>query len=162
MLDVVKQWIMGVTAAAVLVAAAGSLMPRGTVQRIGKLTGALVLMLSVLSPIWKVNGMRLSRALTEYRLPEEDRAVMAGASLEVMKELIEEQSDAYISDKAEDLGIRCTVAVETREQDGYPVPWAVTVRGSLTAEQREALTRRIEADFAIPAQRQTYHMEEVE
>ena len=56
MLDLVKQWIMGVTAAAVLVAAVGSLMPRGTVQRIGKLTGALVLMLAVLSPVWKVDG----------------------------------------------------------------------------------------------------------
>ena len=109
-----------------------------------------------------MEGGRLSRALTGYRLPEEERAAVAGAGVEVMKELIEERSDAYISDKAEDLGIRCTVTVETREQDGYPVPWAVTVRGSLTAEQREALIRRIEADFAIPAERQTYHMEEVE
>ena len=32
----------------------------------------------------------------------------------------------------------------------------VTIRGSLTGEQREALTRAIETDFAIPAQRQIY------
>ena len=38
----------------------------------------------------------------------------------------------------------------------WPVPTAVTITGALTAEQREALTRAIEADFAIPAERQTY------
>lgn len=36
------------------------------------------------------------------------------------------------------------------------VPETVTVQGTLTGEQREALERQIEADFAIPVQRQFY------
>lgn len=32
----------------------------------------------------------------------------------------------------------------------------MTVQGTLTGEQREALERQIEADFAIPVQRQFY------
>ena len=44
----------------------------------------------------------------------------------------------------------------TAQGEDYPIPQTVTIRGSLTAEQREALTRAIETDFAIPAQRQIY------
>ena len=72
-----------------------------------------------------------------------------------MQAIIEEQAGAYIQDKAQELGIDCQVEVTAQGED-YPIPQTVTIRGSLTAEQREALTRAIETDFAIPAQRQIY------
>ena len=82
-------------------------------------------------------------------------------SADVLQALIEEKAVAYISDKAEELDIACSVAVETRAgEDGYPVPYQVTVAGALSQQQRQALTRRIEADFAIPAERQIYQKAE--
>ena len=47
-------------------------------------------------------------------------------------------------------------------RDRYPIPYAVTVTGSLSAQEQRLLTQRIEADLAIPAERQTYEREEVE
>ena len=38
----------------------------------------------------------------------------------------------------------------------YPTPKVVTITGELSREEREALTEQIEADFAIPADRQYY------
>lgn len=161
MLAFLKQWLMGVTAAALLVAVAESMMPKGPVRRLGRLTGGLVMLLAVLSPILKLDGDALSRALVEYQFPMEDTQTMATANAALLKELIVERSDAYISDKAEGLGIQCVVTVETREgEDGYPIPCAVKIEGDLTQEQRSSLTRRIEADFAIPAECQTYCTEE--
>ena len=161
MLDWVKQWLMGITAAALLVAAAESLMPRGTVRRLGRLTGGLVLLLAVLAPVQQLDERALARALAEYHLPVEEVEAMAQANAGVLESLIAEKTGAYISDKAAEVGAECTIRVETRaEEDGYPVPWAVTIEGTFTAEERRALTRCIEADLAIPPERQTYRSTE--
>jgi stage III sporulation protein AF len=46
--------------------------------------------------------------------------------------------------------------------ENLPYPVAVTVTGKLTGSQREALTREIEADLAIPAEMQTFESGDVE
>lgn len=161
MLAWIKAWLLGITAAALLVAAAQSLMPGGAVRRVGRLTGGLVLLLAALGPVLTLDQDALSRALSEYHLPVEEVEAFQNNSADVLQALIEEKAVAYISDKAEDLGIACSVAVETRAgEDGYPVPYQVTVAGELSQQQRQALTRRIEADFAIPAERQIYQKAE--
>ena len=55
-----------------------------------------------------------------------------------------------------ELGIQCQVSVEAGGEGDWPVPTDVTVTGALTEDQRQALTREIEAGFAIPAERQHY------
>lgn len=161
MLEAIHQWIFGVTCAAMLVAAAQSLMPKGPVGRIGRITGGLVLLLALLAPVVQLDEEALARALSEYRLPQEQTQALAAADAALFQSLIVEGTSAYISEQAQNLGIICTVSVETRTgEDGYPVPWAVTVTGPLTGEEREALTRRLEADLAIPEERQSYQTEE--
>ncbi|MBU5434869.1 stage III sporulation protein AF [Pseudoflavonifractor sp. MSJ-37] len=163
MLAWIQRWLMGVTAASVLAAAAESLMPPGTIRRLGKLTGGLVLLLAVLSPIGQIDEDALARALAETRLRTSDQAVeaLSQTDSQLLTEIIAEESQAYISDKAADLGIDCAVRVEVRvREDGYPVPWAVTIRGELTDVERQDLSRRISADFAIPEERQSYQPEE--
>lgn len=157
MLDVIRQWLMGVTCAALVIAMAESLTPSGTIRKIGRLTGGLVLLIAMLGPLFSLDEGPLTRALTEYRLSlgdysqeleQEDQSLMRG--------IIEERSGAYIQDKAEEMGIDCQVAVGADEEGDWPVPEYVTVFGTLTAEEQTRLTREIEADFAIPAERQYY------
>ena len=148
MIELIKSWLVGITCAAMVVALAEGLMPDGVVRKVGRLTGALVMLLAVIQPVLQVDGAALASSLTQYRaqaagysqsLEEENR--------ELMKKLIAEQAGAYILDKAQALGA---------------APTSVTVRGDLTQSQIAALTRQIAADFAIPAQRQTYITEDVE
>ena len=117
----------------------------------------LVLLAAILNPLLKLDTTALTRALTEYKL--ELSAYSADLEEEneiLMKDIIEEQSGAYIQDKAAALGIDCQVTVEADGEEEWPIPQSVTVMGSLTAEQQEALERTIEEDFAIPAERQRY------
>lgn len=165
MIELIKSWLVGITCAAMVVALAEGLMPDGVVRKVGRLTGALVMLLAVIQPVLQVDGAALASSLTQYR------AQAAGYSQsleeenqELMKKLIAEQAGAYILDKAQALGAAPTsVTVTTEPGEGdYPIPSAVTVRGDLTEQQIAALTRQIAADFAIPAQRQTYITEDVE
>ena len=157
---------MGVTCAAAIVALCESLAPAGTVRKIGRLTGGLVLLLAIVQPVMKLDMDDFAGILTSYRVDAEVSAMDMGVeNARLMKGIIEEQTAAYILDNAEALGADCRVSVTAaagdREGD-YPIPREVTVTGDLTADQRAALTRRIEADLAIPAERQTYEREEVE
>lgn len=156
-MDVIRQWLLGITCAAMVAALAESLTPTGTIRKIGRLTGGLVLLVAMLQPLLSLDQDALTRALTEYRLElssysgeleEENRTLM--------KNIIEERSDAYIQDKAESLGIDCQISVEVGEEGDWPVPESVTVFGALTEGEQAELTRAIETDFAIPAERQYY------
>ena len=157
MLELIRQWLLGITAAAMLVALAEALCPDGNIRGILRLTGGLVLLAAVLNPLLKLDTEALGRALAEYKLDLSAYSTELEEENEtLMKDIIEEQSAAYIQDKAAGLGITCLAAVEAEGGGDWPVPTAVTITGALTAEQREALTRAIEADFDIPAERQTY------
>ena len=145
MMELLRQWLTGVTCAAIIVALADSLMAGGTVRKIGRLAGGLLLDLAVLSS-------------SSIRLEAEAVPAAEEAGLDMMKSIIGEETGAYILDKAEELGISCqevqvTCAVE---ENGVPYPASVVVRGDMTQEEQALLSRRIEADLAIPAERQTY------
>ena len=145
MLELIRHWLVGITCAAMLVALAESLIPAGSIRRIARLTGGLVLLAAILNPLLKLDTTALTRALTEYKL--ELSAYSADLEEEneiLMKDIIEEQSGAYIQDKAAALGIDCQVTVEADGEEEWPIPQSVTVMGSLTAEQQEALERTAE------------------
>ena len=160
MMELVRSWLLGLTCAAMITALAEALTPPGTVQKIGRLTGGLVLLLSMVQPVLRLDEGTMARALARYRaeLSAYDGALEA-ENQALAKGIIAEQSGAYILDKAGALGITCPLEVEVEtqaEEGGWPVPCGVTVRGGLTAGEREALARQIEADFAIPVERQSY------
>lgn len=165
MIELIKSWLVGITITAVLVALAESLMPSGTVKKIGRLVGGLVLLLAVIKPVIGLDSHALAAVLAEYQVDMPQAETSVGVeNAYLMKSIIEERTGAYILDKAAALGIDCRVTVTTvaGEEGEYPIPDAAEITGNLTAEQRAALTRTIEADLAIPAERQTYCTEDTQ
>lgn len=157
-----RDWLLAVTAAAMLVALASAMMPEGAVRKIGRLTGGLLLLLAILRPLGGLDYAVLSRSLSQAR--EDLRGYEATPQTEkfgLMKSIIEARSAAYIIDKATQMDIVCRAEVVCEaESDGqYPYPASVTVTGALTEAQRERLSWMIEAELAIPAQAQSYQME---
>ena len=155
-MELLRQWLTGVTCAAIIVALADSLMAGGTVRRIGRLAGGLLLLAAVVKPVLEVDLTVLSAA--SLRLEAEAVPAAEEAGLVLMKSIIGEETGAYILDKAAELGISCqevrvTCAVE---ENGVPYPASVVLVGDLTEEEQARLSRRIEADLAIPAERQSY------
>lgn len=153
-----REWLLGVTAAALAVALAQSLTPEGTVKKVGKLVGGLILLLAVTRPLAGLAPAALEGLWTPSASQEE--AGQAGE--EVMKVLIAQKTGAYILDKGQSLGCRVREAQVTVAEDGsgWPVPWSVRLTGTWTAEQREELSRLLEEELAIPAGRQSFRKED--
>ena len=155
MIELVRQWLIGITCAAMIVAVADGLTPAGTVRKIGRMVGGLVLLVAVVKPVIGVDFSVLAASNIHLEM-EMDAA--EESNLDLMKTIIGEKTGAYILDKAEALGISCEqVSVECTVGEGdVPFPSAVTVTALLQEDQRRTLARWIEADLAIPEECQIY------
>lgn len=162
MTEWIRNWLLGVTCAAMVLALAESLAPEGGVKRVCRLAGGLVVLLAAISPVVKLDTADLSRITEDYRAAAEEYSQALEEENEFLYEsIIAENAGAYILDKAEALGMVCTVSVTVaRDQADIPYPESTTVRGAWTQEQREALSRILETELGIPTQRQ--HFEEIQ
>ena len=153
-----KNWLLGLTAAALAVSLAQALSPEGTVKKVGRLVGALVLLLAALRPLTGWEG-------TLPGAPAIPEAAVEGSGQsgeQVMKILIAQKAGAYIVDKGQSLGLRCKAEVGVALDDsGWPTPWEAVISGNWTAEQKKALSRAVEEELGIPAQRQNFREEGV-
>lgn len=158
-MGLVRQWLLGVTAAALVLALAETLAPEGGAKKVCRLAGGLALMLAAVSPVLgALDGSLFTQALdgwheqtqsVEWELEEKtDRFYLA---------IIEEETAAYVMDKAKELGFDCEAEVTYGyDEEGVPCPWEIAARGAWTGEQRSRLERLLEEELGVPAQRQYY------
>ena len=150
MVELLGNWLMGVTCAAMILALAEGLSPAGGPKRAARLAGGLLLLLAVVKPLLSLDGSALTQAMTEYRLDAEWSAqALEGENKTLMKDIIEAQTAAYIQDKAAALGITCTVQVEADQAAEYPVPKVVTITGALSREEQQRLAAVDEAGILL-------------
>lgn len=158
----VRSWLLGVTAAALVLALAEALAPEGSVKRVCRLAGGMALLLAAAGPVLGVlDGSALTQAVEDWR----GRSQHWEQELEEQNEqfylaIIEEETAAYVMDKARELGFECAVEVTYGyDGDGVPCPWEIAARGTWTQEQRSRLERLLEEELGVPAQRQFYDEE---
>ncbi len=157
-MEFLRNWILTVTACAMIIALADSLMPAGGVRKVGKLTGGLVLMLGILQPILSTDWENFDFSFTDMpAMAAETTYEDTAREGELLKSIIEEELGAYVWDKAASLGasVDVTVTCEIGE-DGMPCPGSALVRGHLTPGQRTALGRILREDLEIPDASQTF------
>lgn len=159
MMGLVRQWLLGVTAAALVLALADALAPEGGAKKVCRLAGGLALLLAAAGPLAGVlDGSALTQTVEGWR----NRSQSLEQELEAQNEqfylaIIEEETAAYVMDKARELGFDCEAEVTYGyDEDGVPCPWEIAARGTWTQEQRARLERLLEEELGVPARRQSY------
>lgn len=153
-----RTYLMGIVSAAMVVALAQALTPEGTVKKVGRLVGGIVLLLAVVKPL-------IGLSAGGNTVPVADWLVLPAQTEEdgeqaVLKELIVQRTAEYIEDKGHALGMNCTAQVTVTEgEGGWPQPWSVEITGSWTGEKQRALAKTIEEELAIPVERQSFREE---
>lgn len=158
MMEVMRNWLLSVTCAAMVLTISETLVPEGSIRKICRLAGGLVLLLAAVNPILKLDERELAQALNEYRMVAQDYGdALAEKNNLLYKTIIEENTAAYILDKAEGLGISCKAEVVVHyDEEGNPYPDAVRIIGKWTEEQREQLGAILEHELGVPIQRQSF------
>lgn len=150
MLEGLRQYLLSVTAAALLTAVLQALLPKGPVRRVTALACSLLMLLTVVRPLNQFNTEELIRNFENYCqelsvYPEE----MEKTSAALTESIIVSKSVSYIEDKAKENDMICNVQVSCRDENGVAVPDAVTVVGDLTGEERQTLLTVIQDDFGL-------------
>ena len=151
-----KGYLLRLTAASILAALMRKLSPKGGSGKAVDLAAGLLVLLTALGPFGQADTLGAAQILQDmesFQTAEED---FSSRRQELMEELIREETEAYILDKAEELGMEIAVDVSLIEMDGTAIPWQVTLTGSFTSLQRLELAAMIQSKLNIPKERQEW------
>jgi len=157
---VVRQYLLSVVAASLLLSLVMAILPKGKLQKIAGLIGSLFLILTVLAPVMRIDSEDLAKAVSRLQIQTEElRTGIAVTNREIQARLIKESCESYIWDKATEMGVALDVEIRLSDLDGYPHPVGVVLKGTLSAADRLALSRFIADNLGIEEDRQEW-MEE--
>ena len=151
MMEVVRGYLLRLTAGAFLSAGLLALIPKGTSKKAAAVLCGLVMLLLALTPLAQLDYDALSEAISRLELEKEEaRTGIEIRNQELVARIISGRVQAYILDKA------ATVELEMETRAATPYPKAVTIHGEATPAQKQQLQQYLEQTFAIPVQRQVW------
>ncbi len=154
MSELLHDWVVGLTSAAILVACGGALCEKGAVSRVLRFAGGLLLLFALLGPLQGLDWEEYALALSEARaLTEELSGELEERNRNLERLYIEESCAAYILDEAEKLGLEGSVEVRARWMDNAFLPWEATLSFP-ESPARKSLAGSIASELGIPEERQ--------
>lgn len=155
MMEVLRSWISSLVAITLLISLLQALLPDGGVRRVASLVSGLILLAVLLRPALDLNALnvRLDWEAKREALLEQQKAWEQDTT-SALTERIAEQTEAYISDKAAEMGLDAESYVEVFcREDGVLIPSRV----ELSIPYSEPLSTCIKQDLGIPAERQVWN-----
>ena len=157
MTEAVRNYLLSLAAVGLLLALVQALLPKGAVKKTAVLAGSLLLILAALTPLARVNYDDMARSISRIQMEAETmRTGIEVGNRSLMAEIIKQNCEAYILDKAEEMGLALQAEITVSGGAGYPYPTAVTLSGAATAAQKQALTQYIAENLGIPAAQQEW------
>ncbi len=156
-MESIRVWIVSLGAVVMLSSAACALVPKNGAGKAVSLACAALVMAVLLSPIGKadidVPDVFVDELSREIELSADKFHI---ENEKLTQDIIEYETEAYILQRAEDIGISCKVSVFSEEN----VPHSAEVRIK-EGTPHEKLSEIIEAECGIPRERQMYKISEV-
>ena len=158
MIAAVREWVTSVVAVTLLLTVAQTLIPEGSIRKIAAFTGGVVLLAALLQPVLRTVLSRLQLDFSVYDSAVRERQEeLEDARDRELASVIAARAEAYILDKAAQLGLPVTVRVGTETgEEGVPLPASADVAGP----RSEELAAYMERELGIPRERQVWHENE--
>ena len=155
-MDAIREYLICVTAAALICGIATRIVKSGAVANVVKLMAGILMALVIVSPLLRIRLDQLMDALEDIQISAENIAAEGEKTARTdMEELIIQQLQSYILDKAGSMGVELTVEIELESQ-GLPIPCAVTLCGSVGPYAKSVLSEYIEENLGIKAEEQRW------
>lgn len=145
------QWLVSVTAAALLWSVMSALLPEGTVKPVGLLGCSLLLLLTVVRPVAGLRWEALERrAEAMQRELERSQQTLETQCEAMYRQVIDLQGQAYSRDITAGLDVTMEIVWDWSSQP--PVPAQVRVIGAVSEEERWTLAQRLAAELGLAAE----------
>lgn len=157
MTDIIGTWIIGIVGTSLVTCIISSIAPKGKSRNMCRFIGGLLMLIAVLKPLINIEAGGMAKVVASLKTESGIyTANLEEENFKMFKEIIAEDTAAYILDKAEKLGVvQCEVSVSTKkEEDGYPYPYEIWVSAFMSEVQKAELSVCIETDLGISADKQ--------
>lgn len=154
-MEALREYVLSVVSAAILCGMVCSISgTKGSTGAVLKLVSGLILTFAVIRPIAQVRLEELTLFTADLALEAEAASAMGEEIYkEYVSEIIKEETEAYILDKAQSLNAALTVDVRL---DAQNIPEEVTVSGQFSPYAKQKLQSIIETELGIPKERQIW------
>lgn len=157
MIDAVRSYLLRLTVAAFFSALVLTLIPNGLSKRAATLVCGLIMLLLALSPLVQLDEQALAAAISRIELEQEQtRTGVELRNRELVAQIISARVQAYILDKAAEMGMQLEVEITMNTDASTPYPEAVTLRGEATPAQRQKLGTYLYESYALVPERQVW------
>ncbi len=157
MMESIRTYLLSVICAAVISAIIVNLVGNNsTYSAMIKLLTGLFLSITVISPLLKIEMNHFSSYFSEVQI-DASNAIHDGTMTanDALSEIIKENTEAYILDKAASMGVTLDVAVSLTG-DSAPKPQSVIIDGAVSPAVKIRLQEMIENDLDIPREKQLW------
>lgn len=153
MTEWVKNWLLGLVGASVCISLISALVPKGTIRSVAQISGGLVMFLVMVPPLLGLQTDELRGRYADYQQQIDEQIELYRQDYyHQMETRIAQETGAYISEKAGQMGLLCHPVVRTREKDGVPLPAGVT----MDIPKNEILSVWIAQELDIPEEEQQW------
>ena len=153
----VREYLLSVTAGAMLCAILTGLTgEKGALSGLHRLVCGLFLCFTVIAPLAQVKISDFSDLAGDI-LGEGQQIAREGeeSTREALRQIITDETRAYIMDKARSYGAEVKVQV-TLSEDDPPVPVRCTISGAVSPYVRQQLTKVLISELGIPEENLTW------
>ena len=152
----IGKYIVSISATSLICGMIGNFMKDSCGARAMKMVCNLILMLAILLPVvtWCKKDIP---DFVGFTFPESEQFVEEGARMSgnAAKDIIKQQTEAYIVDKAAAMGVTVTATVVLNDND-VPVPVYVEVSGKVSPYIKLRLEEMIQEDLNITKENQVW------
>ena len=157
-MDWVKEYILSIVAVGMITAICITLVQKNTsAGMIIKMLGGIFLVITLISPLVKIRFDDLG-VLWEQISAEGELLAQEGndSTQEALSSVIKEDLEAYILDKADELGLTLKVTVQM-DQHNAVMPQTVKLQGAASPYQKRLLSAFMEEELGITEAQQEWN-----
>ena len=144
-----RRYILAIVTAAILGGILTGIVRDGSCGKLLKLMCGVFFLLTAIQPITGVRIPDLSQWVQAYSSEAENYFARQRETI------IKEKTEAYILDKAGQLGLQLQAEVSVSETE-EPVPWAVVLSGEVKPDQKRRLEAILEQELGIARENQQW------
>lgn len=154
-MEELKQYLLSVITVA-LICAVVQTFQQGPSKTLAQLVCGLILTVTVVKPVLHFDFSASFDSLFSLSGDAQENAAEGEKmSRDALSDIIKEETEAYIQDKANELGAEISADVIVSDND-IPVPVAAVIRGALTAYARDSLEEVLCTELGIAKENLTW------
>lgn len=156
-MESIKSYLLSVIIAALVVSILTSMLSKKSPYfKAVQMIGGLIVLITIIAP-WKSVQLNLYESYyNDFKMDAENQAAYGKtAASESLHQIIKDQTEAYILDKASELDATLQVCV-TLSNETYPTPIGASLKGNISPYAKKTLSRIIQKDLGIPEDKLTW------